>query len=112
MSLPQEIITIIKGNVNNSEEAMKVKVFEDCIVPFIFKLRLKSGGTWIYDPPTNRYGEKMVLGRDNFDEKWESSFMLTAIKRVCKSMMNAVSPGVHMDSYRALAYLENKAVKS
>nr|QYA18434.1 hypothetical protein KOM_12_165 [Clandestinovirus] len=110
--LPQEILAIIKNKKSAEEDQVRVevimKVFDDCIIPFVFNLRMRR---WNTDPRLRQYGDNMVVAVNHGQVRYRSSFILTAIKRVCKSMKEAVSLGNHGDTYCIDAYSGNKAVE-
>jgi hypothetical protein len=108
LGVPSELLAIIKDKVKNEAEWSRVetviKAFEDCIIPWIynsrwtaFDLTLRECGNLVVKCPKANYGTRL-----------KTSFMLTAIKRVCRRMREDVSFGIDYDGYSTPDYFSNK----
>lgn len=86
--LPKEIIAIVKYKVEMETEDSRLQIFEDFIVPWVYKLRDEGGWhDWAVYECGNLFS-KEITGRFK-----PTTFILTSLKRVCKRLKKDVSLG-------------------
>lgn len=112
MELPQEIITIIKEKKREEDVEMKMKVFEDFIIPYLYHSRYSSNGSLFgtldeerYTQIGNLYGVSVLPTGGGW---YGTSFTLTAIKRVCKRLKTDIRNGSKTGSQYLPFYFDNK----
>nr|QYA18437.1 hypothetical protein KOM_12_168 [Clandestinovirus] len=103
VALPQEIIVIIEEKKRIEEDDMKMEVFEEFIIPWIYHFRQYSD--FIEDPQLNELGNLFGSVGEHL-----SAYMLTSVRRVCKRLNNKVSLGYQkmISFYSTGMYFANK----
>lgn len=109
-NIPREIIAIIKDKRKKIEDEERyeimLKVFEDFIIPYLYHFLQTTGEE--DDPFLTKVGN---LYSGDEEEELLSSYMLTAVKRVCQRLKNEVWLGCGKHAYWVYfgdQYFDNK----
>nr|QYA18497.1 hypothetical protein KOM_12_228 [Clandestinovirus] len=103
-SIPSEVLRIIHKKSQIEWNDKVIKIFEDFIIPYLY-----HASTYFADPYVSVLGNLSLSYFTKTKRQYESHFVLTAIRRICKRLANDVSYGAMGDVFGGInRYKNNK----